>query len=75
MAIRGGAKQTKEIQLKIQDLLAHVRQHMAKTQEYILATGKGLLSHYKVVLRTKTNIIRRPRRHVRHTRLERAIGK
>ena len=75
MAIKGGAKHNKEIQLKMQELLEQVRQDMAEAQEYILASGKGLLSHCKVMLRTTTNTMLRSRGHIRLTGLRREIGK
>ena len=69
MAIQGGAKHNKKIQTKMGELLEHVRQDMAKAQDYILASGKGLLFHCHVKLPTKTNLICRSRGHVRHAHL------
>lgn len=43
MAIKGGAKHNRKIQAKMQELLDQVQQDMAKAQEYILASGQGLL--------------------------------
>ena len=74
MAIKGGAKHNTKIQQKMQELLEQVRQDTAKAQEYILASGKGSLLHCKCISRTTTNMIRRPRGHVRHTGLWREIG-
>lgn len=42
MAIKGGAKYNKEIRSKMQELLEQVRQDLARTQDYILASGQGL---------------------------------
>ena len=75
MAIKGGAKHNKEIQLKMQELLEQVRQDMAEAQEYILASGKGSLSHCRVTLRTTTNRMRRSRGHIRLAGLWREIYK
>lgn len=73
MALKGGAKHNKKVQARLEELLGQVRRDMAEAQEYILSTGKGLPSHSKIALRTRTDKFLRSRGHIRYASLWRNI--